>query len=169
MCYIGLKKGPWIELFKIASLLICCFVIFHFYFALAEFIHGKITALPLESAVIFSYLVLIFVITMIFRILREGVFVFVKVENFNTFSKYLGLFLGLFRSIIISAFIIFGLLISTLQYLELSARTSYFGSKAVKLPVKIYEGIFYGVVSGMFSDQTFNQEVIKVIEKEIKK
>ncbi|MBL7197116.1 MAG: CvpA family protein [Candidatus Omnitrophica bacterium] len=164
-CYIGLRKGLGIELFKVINLFFCSFVTLHFYFALGEFIQSKIPALPLEPAAIFSYILLIFIITMLFRILREGFFVIVKTETISNISKYSGLFLGFIRGVIISAFIIFGLLISTIHYLELSARTSFFGSRVVKLQLKIYEGLFYGSVAKIFPDQSFNQEVIKVLEK----
>lgn len=166
MCYIGLKRGMGIELFKLLNLVFCSFVVFHYYFALGEFIHNKIPALPVEPAIIFSYIVLITIITILFRILREGVFVFVKTETIGSFSKYLGLFLGFIRGILISALIIFGLMVSTIHYFELSARTSFFGSKIVKLPVNIYVGILSGATSRIFPEQALNQDVIKVLEQE---
>ena len=167
MCYIGLKRGFGIELFKFLNLIFCSFISLHFYFTLGEFINSKIPTLPLEPATIFSYIVLIFIITILFRILREGVFVFVKQEAIRNASKYAGILLGFLRGILISALIIYGLMISSIHYFDLSARTSFFGSKIVKLPVKIYEGTFLGFTSKIFTDQSFNQEVIKVLEKEI--
>ena len=166
MCYVGLKRGLGIEFFKLLSLFFCSFIVLHYYFALGDFIHNKIPALPIEPAIIFSYVVLISIITLLFRVLREGFFVFVKTETLSNFGKYSGLLIGFVRGIIVSAFIIFGLLISTIHYFELSARTSFFGSKIVILPVKIYEGIYQGITSRIFHSQIFNQEVIKVLEKE---
>lgn len=166
MCYIGLKRGLGIELFKLLNLVFCSFVVLHYYYTFGEFINKKIPALPIEPAIIFSYIVLITIITVLFRILREGFFVFVKTESIGNLSKYSGLLLGFVRGIIISAFIIFGFLISTVHYVDLSGRTSYFGSKIVKLPVKMYEGIFYGITSKIISNQGFNQEAVKTLEKE---
>jgi len=166
MCYIGLKRGLAIEVFKLANLIFCSFVVLHYYYALGEFIHSKIPALPVNPAVIFSYIVLLAVITLLFRILREGFFVFVKSDIISNASRYAGLFVGFARGIIISSFIIFGLLISTIHYFELSARTSFFGSRVVSLPVKIYEVTFNGLTSKIFPDQFFNQEVIKTLEKD---
>lgn len=166
MCYIGLKRGLGIELFKVTNLIFCSFLALHFYYALGEFIHRKIPALPVEPAIIFSYILVLFIITILFRILREGVLVFIKSDAISNASKYAGLCLGFTRGIIISALIIFGLLISTVHYFELSARTSFFGSKIVKIPVKIYEGLFLGITSKLFSGQNFNQEPIKVLINE---
>ena len=165
MCYIGLKKGMGIELFKLLNLAFCSFVVFHYYSALGEFLHNKLPALPVEPAIIFSYIVLITIITLLFRILREGFFVFVKTEIVGNFSKYLGLILGFIRGILISALIIFGLMISTIHYFDLSARTSFFGSKIVKLPINIYVGTLSGATSRVFPEQALNQDVINVLER----
>lgn len=163
-CYISLKKGLGVEIFKTVNLFFCAFAAFHFYSALAEFLNTKIPALPLEPAEIFSYVFLIFIITIIFRIFREAIFVFAKTESISTISKYTGLLLGCLRGVVIGGFIIFGLFISTIHYLELSAKTSCFGPKAVKIPIKIYEIIFKGAVANIFPDQTFNQKTITIIE-----
>ncbi|MFH1622137.1 MAG: CvpA family protein [Candidatus Omnitrophota bacterium] len=168
MCYIGLKKGLGIELFKLINLFFCSLVVLHSYYPLGQFINNKIPALPLEPAAVFCYAVLLFIITILFRILREGVFVFIKIESIGNLNKYAGLFIGFLRGIIISAFIIFGFLISTIHYLELSSRTSYFGMQVVKFPIRIYEVTFNGVTSKLFPHQIFNQEVIKILEKENK-
>jgi uncharacterized membrane protein required for colicin V production len=166
MCYVGLKRGLGIELFKLVNLVFCSFVVLHYYSALGTFIQSKMPVLPIEPAIIFSYVLLILIITLLFRIFREGFFVFIKTEAIGNLSKYSGLLLGFVRGIIISAFIIFGLLISTVHYFELSARTSFFGSKIVVLPVKIYENIYQGFTSKIFRNQVFNQDVIKILEKE---
>lgn len=169
MCYVGLKRGFGIELFKVINLLFCIFISLHFYLALAEFLNNKLSVLPLDAAATFSYALLLFIITMLLRILREGFFVLVKSETLNSISKLLGLLLGFIRGVLISGLIIFGLLISTVHYFDLSARTSFFGPKTVKLPIKIYESIFYGAVAKIFPEQGFNQEVVKVIEAEPEK
>lgn len=165
MCYIGLKRGFGIELFKVINLIFCTFFALHFYLILGEFINNKISALPLEAASIFSYILLIFIITILFRILREGFFILVKSETTNTISKSLGLFIGFIRGLLISGLILFGLLISTMHYLEMSSSVSFFGPRLLKIPVQIYENLFYGVVSKIFPEQGFNQEIKNVIEK----
>ena len=157
--------GFGIELFKVINLIFCTFIALHFYLVLGEFLNSKITAFRLEAAAIFSYVLLIFIITMLFRILREGFFILVKSETANTISKSLGLILGFTRGLLISGLILFGLLISTIHYLEMSSRSSFFGPKILKMPAKIYENLFYGVVSKIFPDQSLNQEIKNVLEK----
>mgnify|MGYP001607426574 CR=1 FL=1 len=168
IAYLGIKRGFGIEVFKTINIFFCSFVALHFYITLGEFIHSKITPFPAESASIFSYIVLIFVITMIFRILREGFFVFFKSETVGIFSKISGLFFGIFRGVVISGLIMYVFLISSNHYLELSARTSVIGPKIMRLPVKIYESILNGVAVKISSSQGFNQKVIEVLEKKIK-
>ena len=165
MGYVGLKRGFGIELFKFINLLFCSFVAFHFYYSLAELINTKLPLLPIDAAAITSYVVLLFLITILFRILREGFFVVIKSETISSISKFLGLLSGFIRGVLISGFILYGLLISSAHYFQLSARTSFLGSKIVKLPIKIYEGIFYSSAAKLFPDQAFNQEITKVLEE----
>lgn len=165
MGYVGLKRGFGVELFKFTNLLFCAFIAFHFYYTLAELLNTKLPVLPIEAAAITCYIVLLFLITILFRILREGFFIVLKSETISSASKFLGLFVGFIRGSFIGGFIIFGLLISTVHYFELSARTSFLGPKIVKIPIKIYEGIFYSSVSKLFPDQAFNQEITKVLEE----
>jgi len=166
MCYIGLKWGIGIEIFKLLNLLVCSFVALHFYSILGAFINSKITALPIEPAKIFSYCILCIVITLIFRILREGFFAMMRVESITTANKISGFVLGTVRGIMISGLIVFGLCISTIHYLELSAKTSYLGSKIVHIPTKIYEGTFWGLIHKLSSDQEFNSDIPKAINTE---
>lgn len=168
MGYIGIKKGFGIEAFKTLNLFFCSFVALHFYIILGEFIHSKIPVFPIGPASIFCYVLLIFIITIIFRILREGFFVFFKIETISGASKFFGLLLGFFRGLLISGLIMFGLLSSENHYIELSARTSAIGSKVVVWPVKIYESMFYAVANKIFPSQGFNQEVINVLTEEPK-
>jgi hypothetical protein len=165
MSYIGLKRGLGIEVFKLINLLFCAFVAFHFYLSLGEFINSKIPALPLESTFIFTYVVLIFVITIIFKVIRDGFFMLFKTEGDESMGRYLGLVIGLARGVAISGFVIFGLLISTIRYCDLSARSSFFGPKVVGVATKTYEFAFYGIVSKIFPEQGFNQEVTKTIQE----
>jgi glycerol-3-phosphate acyltransferase PlsY len=92
-----------------------------------------------------------------------------KTEGGESAGKYLGLIIGFARGIIISGFVIFGLLISTIRYCDLSARSSFFGPKVTKITTQTYEFAFYGIISKIFPDQSFNQEVTKVTAESQKK
>jgi len=164
MCYIGLKRGLGVEVFKFINLCFCSFVAFHFFYSLGEFINNKIPVLPLESTLIFTYLVLILIITVIFIIIRDGFLMVIRTEGDSPASKYLGLILGFIRGLLISGFVIFALLISHIRYLELSCRASFLGPRVVVMTTRTYEFVFYGIVSKIFPDQNFNQEVTKAIQ-----
>ena len=89
-----------------------------------------------------------------------------KIESITTVSKISGFILGAVRGIIISGLIVFGLCISTVHYLELSAKSSYLGTKLVHVPAKIYEGTFWGFIHKITSDQEFNSDVPNAIKTE---
>jgi len=164
MCYVGLKTGVGVEIFKTLGLLFCAFIALHFYIIIGSFLNSKMPPLPVEPASIFCYVVLVTIVTLLFRILREGFFAIVKSETISLLSKWLGLFLGFLRGILVSGFMLYGLLISTNHYCDLSVRTSYFGLKAAAVPIKIYEGVYNGAISKIFPDQPFNSEPIRVLE-----
>ena len=166
LSYIGLKRGLAIEAFKFVNLIFCSFAALHFYTILARLINSKLTALPIEAAKILSYSLLCFIITIIFRIIREGFFAMMTVESITSVSKICGFILGAVRGVIISGLIIFGLCISTIHYVELSAKSSYLGSKFVHVPAKIYEATFWGFVQKVSSEQVFNSDVPKALEAE---
>lgn len=165
MCYIGIKKGVITELFKLTNVVLCSFVALHFYFLLGEFLHAKIPAFPTEAAATFSFVVLVFLITVIFRVLREATSIFFKSDSLSAASKWIGAMLGFCRSLIICGLIAYWMLIAHNHYLEMSARSSITGSKLVKIPVRIYEVAFHGIVAKLLPQENLNQEVVKVIEK----
>lgn len=165
MCYIGIKRGLGIEIFKTLNLLFCSFVSLHFYYALGELFHSILKPFPVEPASVFSYILLLSAITLIFRVLRESFFVFFKIETIGTLSKVLGCINGVFRGIVITGLIAYGLLISNNHYFDLSTRTSILGSKFLKVPIKIYESLLNGVTVPIFPDQSFNTQVVKVLKK----
>jgi len=164
MGYVGLKRGLFIEIFKILNVLVCCFVTFHFYSSVGQLINSKLPPLPLDAAKIFSYTALCIIITLIFSIIREAIVVILRIETPTNIIKFLGAVLGVLRGVIISGLIIFGLYISTIHYLEMSARVSFLGQKVVMVPTKIYESIFRGFIYNLSQQQAFNNDVSKALQ-----
>lgn len=169
MCYVGIKQGFGVEVFKMINLCFCSFIALHFYYSLGEFLHSVLPPLPTEPAATFSFLLLLIVITLIFRVLRDTFFVFFKKGEANKTSILLGGAIGALRGIGIAGLIAFGLVISQNHYLELSSRTSVLGGRFIKVPVKIYEFVFNKILSNVSADQSFNEKVIEAFKKKEEK
>ena len=168
MCYIGLKRGFGVEVFKTLNVLFCSFVVLHFYYAFGELFHSIIKPFPVDSASVFSYILLLCIITLIFRFLRDGFFIFFKSETIGKPSKIAGCITGVLRGIIINGLIAYGLLISNNHYLDLSTRTSVLDSKFVKVPIKIYESSLQEIAVRIFPDQAVNNKITEVLERKPK-
>lgn len=165
MCYIGIKRGFVVEAFKAFNIVICSFVALHFYYGFGELLHSIIKPFPVDSASIFCYVFLLCLITLIFRVLREGFFIFFKSEAIGTLSKIGGSIIGVLRGVVICGLISYGLMISNNYYFDLSTRTSILNSRFVKTPVKIYESLLRGIAFRVLPEENMNSEVKKTLEK----
>ena len=166
MCYIGIKTGVGIELFKLFGLCLTTFIAFQIYTTpLSDLLNTRIPVLPLDAGDVFVFAVLVTVITLIVRIVRESFFLLVKIETHNKLDKWGGLALGLLRGFWISSIVLFVMTISTIQYLETSVKTSLFGHKIINLAPQIYKGSYLGLTSKFFPRTTLNEEVFKAVER----
>lgn len=165
MCYVGVRLGLGIEVFKIINVFFCSFIALHFYYACGELLHSLLPPLPVDPAATFSFILLLLIISLMFRVLRDAFFVFFKRGEAGKTSTLFGGMLGLTRGAAISGLFAFTLLISHNHYLELSARTSLLGSQLAKIPIKIYEITFHGVIVKILPDQDFNTKIVDVFKK----
>lgn len=167
MCYIGIKTGAGIELFKLLSLWFATVVSFHIYTTpLSDYLNTKLPALPLDAGDVFVFCCLVTVITLLFRIIRESFFLLVKIEAHNAIDKWIGLAVGCLRGFWIASFGLFIMTISTVGYLETSAKSSLLGSKLIAMAPNIYKGSAEGFISKIIpSFGQPNEEVFKAVER----
>ncbi len=166
MCYIGLKTGMGIELFKLLGLWLATVITFHVYTTpLSDFLNEKLPALPLDAGDVFVFVVLLTAVTLLMRVVRESFFLLVKIEAHNTLDRWGGLLIGCCRGFWAASIVLFIMTISTVQYLEISAKSSLFGNKLINLAPNIYKGSYEGLVSKFFSDSKINEEVFRALER----
>lgn len=165
-CYIGLKTGAAVELFKVFSLWLVTVISFHIYTTpLADILNERVPALPLNCADVFVFTVLVTAVTILIRIIRESFFLLIKIEAHNTLDKLSGLILGCLRGLWITSIALFIMIISTVQYLEVSAKSSLFGHKLINLAPQIYKGSYEGLISKFLKEKKVNDEVFIAIER----
>lgn len=166
MCYIGLKTGIVVELFKLFGLWLATVITFHVYTTpLSDLLNTKVPALPIDAGDVFVFCVLMTVITLVIRIVRESFFLLVKIEAKSMLDKWGGVILGCLRGFWIASIALFIMTISTIQYLEMSAKTSIIGSKILAMAPTIYKGSYEGLVCKFFSQTKINEEVFKAVER----
>lgn len=164
-CYIGIKTGIGIELFKLFSLWLVTVSAFHVYTTpLSDMLNEKLPALPLDAGDVFVFASLVTLITVLVRIIRESFFLLVKIEAQNSWDKWAGLCVGFIRGIWMASIGLFIMTISTIQYLEVSAKTSLFGSKVLNVAPNIYKSNYEGLFSRFIPGQ-INPEPFKALER----
>lgn len=166
MCYIGVKTGVGIELFKIFGLWLGTIIAYQAYTTpLSDFLNTKLPALPLDAGDVFVFVAVITVITLALRIIRESFFLLVKIEAQDTLNKGAGFLLGILRGFWISSLVLYVMTISTVQYMETSAKSSLFGHKIIAFAPAIYKGSYNHLISKFFQKMELNPEVDRALER----
>ncbi|MGE5279413.1 MAG: CvpA family protein [Deltaproteobacteria bacterium] len=166
MCYIGIRTGTGIELFKLLSLWFVTVIAFHVYTTpLSDYLNAKLPALPLDAGDFFVFGVLVTVVTILFRIIRESFFLLVKIEAKNTLDKWMALALGCLRGFWVASIALYIMTISTIQYLEVSVKSSLFGSRVLRMAPAIYENSVTGLLNKILPYGEPNGEVERTLER----
>ena len=165
MCYIGVKTGFIIEIFKLFSLWLVTVTAFHTYTTpLSDMLNQKLPALPLDAGDVFVFVALVVAVTLLIRIVRESFFLLIKIEAKNVLDKWAGLLIGFVRGLWICSIGLFIMTISTIQYLEVSAKSSLFGHKLIAMAPAIYKGSYEGLI-GKFFPGKLNPEPFRAVER----
>ncbi len=166
MCFIGTKTGIGIELFKLFSLWLSTVIAFQLYTTpLSDYLNTKIPALPLDAGDVFVFVASIAVITVLVRVIRESFFLLVKIETQDTLNQWGGFILGAFRGLWVASIALYIMTISTVEYLEVSAKSSLFGHKVINLAPSIYKGSHDILISKFFTGLEINPEVEKALAR----
>lgn len=166
MCFIGTKTGLAIELFKLFSLWLATVIAFQTYTTpLSDFLNTKVPALPLDAGDVFVFAVILTVVTIVIRIIRESFFLLVKIEAQDSFNRLSGFLLGLLRGAWVSSIALYIMAISTVEYLETSAKSALFGHKVILLAPSVYKGSYNGLISKLIPNLEVNPQVDKTLER----
>jgi uncharacterized membrane protein required for colicin V production len=172
ICYIALKGGFTVELFKFLGSVVAIYVSMHYYVSLSDFL---VQYLPidkktqLEFIYFIIFIILVFSAYMVFVLIRNAFNQLVKVEAVSTFNKWGGLILGAVRSILLSSLIVFSLAISNVSYLKDSVKHSYLGPRVFSFAPNTYFWIWNSVGSKFITFETQNDAVLKAQEEIISK
>lgn len=166
MCYIGIKTGVAVELFKLLGLWIATVATYHVYTTpLSDRLNERVPALPLNASDAFVFVALLTACILVARMVRESFFLLIKIEAHNTLDRWAGFAIGFLRGLWIASIALFIMTISTIQNLEISAKSSLMGHKLINFAPSVYKGTFESIVAPFLKNPKINEEVFKAIER----
>lgn len=164
ICYIAVKSGLPVELFKILGTLLAIYLSLHYYTMLSDFFRNRIAvkSLPLEFLDFLSFTVLAILGYLIFVSLRVLFYRLIKMEAAPQLNKWGGLILGVGRGILLGGLIIFMLIISSVGYLKNSVKDSYSGKRLFKVAPATYSALWDNLMSKFATKEKFNSTILEV-------
>jgi len=142
--YVSISRGIVCESFKLAGLLLGSFFAFHYYSSLADKISDKIPFLSREYFLLFSFLLILLGVRLIFTLSRLIVTFFFKKDEVYFKERVMVFFLGAFRASLIGSTIFFALYLSPLDSKHFCHSISYsifknVGPKIYLAAFKVYD------------------------------
>jgi len=159
ICYIALKTGLPVELFKLAGTLSAIFLSLYYYNFLPgstrENINLGLAQLKFADFLIFLSLA---IIGYLFLVLLRSIFYrFIKLEAVASLSKWGGLVLGAFRGFFMAGFICFILLVSGLPYLNKSVKNSCLAGRICRVAPDTYKWLWNAIFSKFMGSEESNR------------
>lgn len=166
ICYIALKDGLAMELFKLLGVLSAIYLSSHFYTFFSQVIKFRYIpeSIPLEFVGFVTFILLAAAGFIALALLRGLFCRFMKMEAAPKLNKYGGLVLGLARGYFTIGLLIYVLMITNVGYLNSSIKHSYLGSRAVSISSQTYNWIWESVFSKFFPQEKSNSVVRKTID-----
>jgi len=167
ICYIAIKSGFVVELFKFLGTVLAIYLSLHYYTALADLVTKYLSikeSMPLEFLDFIAFIILVIIGYFVFVILRQVFSQLIKTEAAPNLNRWGGLALGIVRGILFSGLIIFILVISSVSYFKNSAGNSYLGKRLLKVAPTTYTKLWNGLMSKFMTGEKFNQTILDVQE-----
>jgi uncharacterized membrane protein required for colicin V production len=167
VCFIAVKSGFPVELFKFFGTLTAVYISLHYYIVLADYSKEWLSLgnrMPLELLEFLIFAVLALSGYSLFILLRGIFYRFLKMEAVSALNKWGSLFLGIARAVLLASLIIFMLAISSVGYLKESVKESYSGRRLFSLGPDTYAWIWKSVISKFNASEKYNAVVASIKE-----
>jgi len=162
ICYVSLKSGFTVELFKFLGVVLAIYLSLHYYSDLADFIGARIKKVPVGFLHLFAFVTLAIVGNLIFVLLRSIFYRFIHMEAVPQLNKWGGFVLGIARCILVVGLLIFILVIPKIGYLKKSVANSYSGKYFLRVAPNVYSGLWNNLISKFMPKEKFNQSVLDI-------
>lgn len=165
--YISAATGFVVELFKLIGTVSSIYISFHYFVICSDFVMRRVRpeqGFPLEFMDFLIFVLLAVIVYLVFVLVRNVTCHFLKMEAVPTLSKWGGLFLGFVRGILAASLVVFMLSISTIPYLNTSAKEAYSGRRLFNIAVSTYSNIWNGFMSKFAVNEKFNKIITGIQE-----
>jgi len=166
---VAMKTGFLVEIFKFLGTVLAIYCSLHYYIALSDFIKIGLGLQQVPLKFLDFMLAVILAVSgyLIFWGIRFGFDRFIKMETTPNISKAGGLLLGIIRGILSASLITLLLAISSVDYLQKSATSSFSGRRILNIAPNTYTWIWNSVTSHFMTDEKFN-EIVPEVQKDLK-
>lgn len=163
-CYIAMKNGFSIELFKLLGTVLATYLSLHYYLIFSDYIGSRIGVnnIPLAYLTSLIFVVLAILGYLVFVVLRIVFYRFIKMEAVPNLNKWGGLIFGLARGVLLVSLIIFILVRAPFGYLKGSVTGSYSGKRLFKIAPSVYSGLWNNIASKFITQEKYNQAILEV-------
>ncbi len=164
ICYVAMRTGFSVEIFKFFGALLSIYTSMHYYPFLSDFIGQfiKMEGDGLAFMDFISYIVLAVLGYALFILMRHTFARFIKLEAVPNLNKFGGLFLGMFRAVFLTSLIMFGCVISTLDYMKTSVHSSFLGTQILSVAPNTYAWMWDNLMSKFMTSEKFNNTILEV-------
>lgn len=162
--YIAMNNGFSIELFKLLGTVLATYLSLHYYLIFSDYIGSRIGVnnIPLAYLTSLIFVVLGLLGYLVFVVLRNVFYRFIKMEAVPNLNKWGGLIFGLARGALLVSLIIFILVTAPFGYLKDSVSSSYSGKRLFKIAPNVYSGLWKNIASKFITQEKFNQAILEV-------
>lgn len=160
--FVGFKTGFITEFFKTTGLIFAIFVTLHYFSMLTVLVSAQVKFFELPTVAILVFLALWFVVTYVFKLIREGLMMVFSIQAHPAVDKWGGAFLSLLRGVVVASMVFYVILLSYNPDVIRVAQDSLARQAVSHLPTGIYAGIFNGFVVKFFPGEKISNEALLV-------
>jgi uncharacterized membrane protein required for colicin V production len=164
--YIAFRQGLVVELFKLLGAFFAVFISLHYYSRLSDKVI-EATNIPAEETDLVILVLLIGLILIVFKFVREGFLVTFKIETKSIIDKWVGVFFGIARAALVSSLFLVALFFSQNEYMQNSIKRSYLGLKDLIISPQVYLSCFEGVYKKFSPEDKLNTALFETLELEL--
>ncbi len=165
ICYIAMKNGIIVELFKLMGTLLAIFLAYHYYTSAADYSLDRfsIKAIPVEFLDFLVFAILLPIGYLACMLIRIAFFHLAKIETISLLNRWGGLALSIGRGVLFVSLVTYMLAISTVTYLRDGVSNSYFGKATIKIAPAVYGALWNGIISKFMPQEQINKNIEEVI------